>query len=218
MEHGNRSDPGCPEHIRAGRGPRSSAASMPRWVHSARVPKAGLSGWFSQSPDPTPGLLLTVTPSCASGIRTTLPPSSRSSFDPDGKIARSPCRRGPWNPLTKSRPQTALASSAICTIRNWDLRASNLLGASPLTQIRTKAQRRHRHAPTSHRGITEIAHQAVKYPSSGDAAHAYEKKGGKCKQGVARHGRLSNVPYRKSLSAQREKRPFGIQSIQASGN
>ena len=54
MEHGNRSHPGCPEHIRAGRGPRSSAASMPRWVHSARVPKAGLSGWSSQSPDRTP--------------------------------------------------------------------------------------------------------------------------------------------------------------------
>ena len=37
-----------------------------------------------------PGLLLTVTPSCAAGIRITLPPSSRSSFDPDGKIARQP--------------------------------------------------------------------------------------------------------------------------------
>ena len=90
MNQGNRSHPGCPEHIRAGRAPRTSAASMPRWVHSARVPKAGLSGWFSQRPDPTPCLLLTVIPSCASGIRITLPPSSRSSFDPDGEIARQP--------------------------------------------------------------------------------------------------------------------------------
>ena len=90
MKQGNRSHPGCPEHIRAGRAPRTSAASMPRWVHSARVPEAGLSGYSWQSPGRTPGRLLTVTPNCAAGLRITLPPSSRSSLDPDGEIARQP--------------------------------------------------------------------------------------------------------------------------------
>ena len=213
MEHGNRSHPGCPEHIRAGRGPRSSAASMPRWVHSARVPKAGLSRWSSQSPDRTPGLLLTVIPSCAACIRVTPPPSSRSGLNPDGETERQPRPFALSPRAMESINQIASANSpreqrhlhhpelgpTRIQSAGWDpIGANQNQSTTSSPPCTNEPLRNYRDCPSG--GKVSI--------QRGRSTRAYEKKGGKCKQGVARHGRLSNIPYRKSLSAQREKRPL----------
>ena len=213
MKQGNRSHPGCPEHIRAGRAPRTSAASMPRWVHSARVPEAGLSGYSWQSPGRTPGRLLTVTPNCAAGLRITLPPSSRSSLDPDGEIARQP-RLLALPPRTmesineiasanspseqRHLPHPQLGPTRIQSAGREPIGANQNQSTTSSPPCTNEPLRNYRDCPSG--GKVSI--------QRGRSTRAYEKKGGKCKQGVARHGRLSNIPYRKSLSAQREKRPL----------
>lgn len=158
-----------------------------------------------------PGLLLTVTPSCAAGIRITLPPSSRSSFDPDGKIARQP------RPLALS-PRAMESMNQIASanrpreqrhLHHPELGRTRIQSAgwepigANLNQSATSSPPCTNEPPRNYRDCPSGGKVSVQ---RGRSTRAYEKKGGKCKQGVARHGRLSNIPYRKSLSAQREKR------------